>query len=149
MIALISLCILGTTFILEHFFEIPVCRMCMLERYPYAVATLLGVLFYMFSDPTILHRWARYLLIATFIVSTGLSFYHMGLEHNWFDLPEFCKGSSLKLDTVEALRAQILSQTTVIPCNVVSLRLFFLSLAEWNGITSLILLGASWKLLKK
>lgn len=141
--------ILLASLILEHIFQIPLCRMCILERYPYMVATGLGIVLY-FSAPTSpLYRVALSLLLLTFVVSAGLSFYHIGIEHVWFDLPSFCQPHSPPAATFDALRAQILGQTTVVPCNVVSLRIFFLSLAEWNGIISLLLTGATWILLKK
>lgn len=148
-ICLASLLILCVSFLMEYAFNIPVCRMCSLERYPYVVATLVTLSLYSLDEKHSFYLGLKYILILTFLMSTSLAFYHIGLEHGWFDLPSFCKGSPLKLETVEALREQILNQTTVIPCNVVSLRVFFLSLAEWNGITSLILLGISWALLKK
>jgi disulfide bond formation protein DsbB len=149
LIILTSLLVLITTFILEHFFEVPICRMCTIERYPYAIAALLGVFLYFFSENTPFYKWGKYLLLIIFIVSLGLSFYHIGLEYEWFQLPSFCQGESAKFDTVKDLRQQILNQKTVIPCNIVPLRLFFLSLAEWNGIASFFLLSISWKLLRK
>ena len=129
LLALFSLLILMITLIMEYFFKVPVCRMCLLERYPYLAAAIVGLLAYFFTENSPLHPWFKYCLILVFLISTGLSFYHIGLEYGWFNLPSFCKESSPKLETVEALRDQILNQKTIIPCNVVPLRIFFLSLA--------------------
>jgi disulfide bond formation protein DsbB len=148
LISLSSLLILLTTFLMEHGFNIPICRMCLLERYPYVAAVLVALASYFLEEKNPLSRWLKYALAVIFLISTGLSIYHLGLEHEWFDLPSFCQGSSTKAATVDALRAQIMSQKTFIPCNVVSLRIFFFSLAEWNAFASLFLLGLAWKSLK-
>ena len=149
LISLTTACILLASLILEHIFQVPICRMCLFERYPYMVATCLGVVLYFCPSNIELYRWVLHLLLITFLISTGLSLYHIGIEYDWFDLPSFCQIQYASATTVDALRDQILSQTRLVPCNVVSLRIFFLSLAEWNGIVSLLLSGATWKLLKK
>lgn len=148
LISLSSLLILLTTFLMEHGFNIPICRMCLLERYPYLAAVLVALASYFLEEKNSLSRWLKYTLVVIFFISTGLSVYHIGLEYGWFDLPSFCQGSSTTAATVDALRAQIMSQKTFIPCNVVSLRIFFFSLAEWNAFASLLLLGLAWKRLK-
>ena len=133
---------------MEYGFNIPVCRMCLLERYPYLAASLVALMLYVLDGKNPLSCWLKYILVVIFFIGTGLSVYHIGLEYGWFELPSFCQGSSTKVNTVEALRAQIMSQKTFIPCNMVPMRILFLSLAEWNAFVSLILLGLSWKNLK-
>ncbi|MDC0348866.1 disulfide bond formation protein B [Alphaproteobacteria bacterium] len=150
-ISALSFLILMTALIMEHFFDVPVCRMCVFERYPYILSTLLGGVFFFWAEKSFVQRWASHLLTIVFLIGLGLSLYHVALEYRWIDLPVFCKGSSslLGLDTLESLRAHILSQNKIIPCNIVPLRILFLSLAEWNAISSLLLLTGSWTLLKK
>jgi len=151
MISALSFLILMTALVMEHFFDVPVCRMCTFERYPYILAILLGGIFFFWEKKPLVQYWAAGLLTTAFFIGLGLSLYHVALEYRWIDLPSFCKGTSsiLGLDTLEDLRAHILSQNKIIPCNVVPLRILFLSLAEWNVLSSLLLLIGSWTLLKK
>lgn len=141
--------ILAFAFFAQHVLEIPLCRMCLVERYTYFIATLIGLILFFVPFHTPVFSLLKYLLMATFLTSLGFSLYHIGLEHGWFELPSFCKIDARTNQSIESMRAQIMAQQTTIPCNEIPLRLVFLSLAEWNGIASLILVGFSWILVRR
>lgn len=148
-LGIVSLTILSTTFLMEYGFKIPTCHMCVLERYPYLSASVLSFSLYFIPPGTLSHGIFKYCLFSAFLTSTLLSSYHIGLEHGGFELPSFCKPAPLSAHSVEVLREKIMNQKTVIPCNAIPIRIFFLSLAEWNGLISLVLLGISWKNMTK
>lgn len=148
-IAFLSFGLLLATFIMEHVFHISVCQMCRFERYPYWGGTILATLMYLFVLGPASVKILKHLLVLNFVTGLGLSLYHVGLEYNLFNLPSFCQPPQISAHSVEALKAQLLNQPLMVPCNIVSLRIFFLSLAEWNAIVSAFLTGLSWILLKK
>jgi disulfide bond formation protein DsbB len=61
------------------------CALCLLERWPYRVAIVLGLL-----ASVVPHRWARALLVLvvlSMLVSTALAFVHVGVEQHWWPSP--------------------------------------------------------------
>jgi disulfide bond formation protein DsbB len=85
-------------------------------------------------------RWVALLLAFVFVVSTGLAFYHVGVEQHWFAGPTACSGAATAADTLEALKAQILHQQPV-RCDEPAWSLWGISLAGWNLLASLIMIG--------
>jgi disulfide bond formation protein DsbB len=84
--------------------------------------------------------WVALLLAGVFVVSSGLAFYHIGVEQHWFTGPTACSGAATAADTVEALKAQLLRQQPV-RCDEPAWSLWGISLAGWNLLASLIMTG--------
>ena len=84
--------------------------------------------------------WVALLLAAVFAVGGALAFFHFGVERHWFAGPAACSGAATAADTVEALKAQILGQQPV-RCDEVPWSLWGVSLAGWNLLASLIMMG--------
>jgi disulfide bond formation protein DsbB len=80
------------------------------------------------------------LLAAVFVAGSGLAFYHVGVEQHWFVGPTACSGAATDADTLEALKAQILHQQPV-RCDEPAWSLAGISLAGWNLLASLIMIG--------
>jgi disulfide bond formation protein DsbB len=89
------------------------------------------------------------LLAFVFVVSSGLAFYHVGVEQHWFAGPTACSGAATAADTLEALKAQILRQQPV-RCDEPAWSLWGISLAGWNLLASLVMgstcLAVFWRL---
>lgn len=117
------------------------CQMCILERYPYSALLILSMISYFFP----LHKIAPLVqagIILTLLTSLGLSFYHVGLEYHFFNLPHFCGGGDPgHFENVEALKAYLSEQTQIVRCDIVLLKVLGHSLAEWNFFLSAALLG--------
>ncbi|UNM06171.1 MAG: demethoxyubiquinone hydroxylase family protein [Holosporaceae bacterium] len=79
-----------------------------------------------------------------FLVSFGLSAYHVMIEYGIIPLPDFCKTDLLKATSFEELKAQIMNTKKLVPCNAASAKVLFLTLAEWNTIISFLLLISAW-----
>jgi disulfide bond formation protein DsbB len=134
-ISFLALCM---AFIGQYGFDLPPCRFCIYERYPYGIAfisSLVGM-----SQPS----WLPYLqklFFITFVAGTLLTATHVMIEHGWIPLPRFCT-SDLTLNaetTVESLKLQMMEQPRVTPCHIAPLKIFGLSFAEYNLVLSLFL----------
>lgn len=145
----LSFLVLATSLIFEHGFDLPVCQLCMYERYPYTAAIGFGLFGVFFHKNPASIRFARTLLLFVFALSFLLSVYHVLIEHGLIPLPDFCKTGLSKVSNFNELKTQIMAQKKLVPCNTVPLRILFLSLAEWNGIVSLLLFAGAWHLKKK
>lgn len=146
LVSLISGGILCGSLTIEHIFKIPVCPLCSYERFPYIIAIIFGLFGMYFHNNRGTLRFARIALVATFSMGLCLAIYHVLIERHLMPMPEFCKVSLPKGASLEELKAFIMKQKKFVPCNQVSLRILFLSLAEWNVLASLFMLLGSWKL---
>jgi len=115
------------------------CELCLLQRWPWAVAIVISFVATMVGSRPAL-PWVALLLAAVFIVSGGLAFYHVGVEQHWLAGPSACSGAATAADTVEALKAQILHQQPV-RCDEPAWSLWGISLAGWNFLASLVMTG--------
>jgi disulfide bond formation protein DsbB len=116
------------------------CELCLLERRPYYVgvpATLVVVLAWK-SRPVVIAGGALVTLI--YIASSGLAFYHVGVEQHWFAGPTSCTGGPSTARTIEELEAQLSAQQPV-RCDAPQWTLAGVSLAGWNFLASLALMG--------
>jgi disulfide bond formation protein DsbB len=80
------------------------------------------------------------LLALVFAAGTALAFYHVGVELHWFAGPSACTASAGTPSTLEALKAQLLHQQPV-RCDEPAWALFGISLAGWNLLASLAMVG--------
>lgn len=131
---LASVAILGTVFAMQYLGGLAPCELCIAQRWPYGAAiafTLVALL------PGVSPGWRRVLLglagIA-FVVTSGIGFYHAGVELKVFAGPTACTGD-LSATTVEALRRQLLA-TPVVRCDEIQWSLFGITLAGYNFIVA-------------
>lgn len=104
------------------------CAMCIWQRWPHVVAIVAGAI-------ALRLPVANWLGAGAMAVSTGLGLYHTGVERDWWDGPASCTGSGGDL-------GDLLSTTgTLVMCDDVAWELFGLSMASWNAVASLVLLG--------
>ena len=132
--ALLLLAALGSQFI----GGLAPCPLCIWQRWPHAVAILLGVL-----AMTVLWRERRWLAMggaAAMLAGAGLGLYHAGVEQGWWQGPASCAaGSPTGLDT-DALMEQIM-EAPLVRCDEVAWSFLGLSMASWNALISLGLAG--------
>ncbi len=82
-------------------------------------------------------------LLASLLALAGgaLSVFHAGGERGWWSLTLLCEGFAFDPDmTTEELRTLLLTQKPV-PCDEAALRVFGLSLSEYNALFSFFVLG--------
>ena len=118
------------------------CNLCLIERLPYIssiILTLLSLILKKFEKIIFI------LLALIFISATIISFYHFGIEQGFFQESLVCNSDNEinnlnKEDLLKKLQKRTIS------CKDVDFRLFGLSLATINTITSFILSVITFKI---
>tara|TARA_B100000965_G_C19036106_1_gene517449 strand:+ start:43 stop:525 length:483 start_codon:yes stop_codon:yes gene_type:complete len=135
LIFLISIIALASAFFIEHVLGHQPCNLCVLERIPYLVAMIIILLNYKFIH---LEKYFILSLSLIFLVATGLSLYHFGIEQGFIKESLVCdlnSGSNLlsKEDILKQLQQKNVS------CQDVTFKLFGLSLTSYNILISLVI----------
>ena len=138
LLSISSIALLGAL-VAQHAFDLPPCRLCIYERYPYGIAFLLSLIGMGRKS------WGPSLKKAFLIIFLGssvLTAYHVAVEHEWVPSPTSCQSDVeiTKTTTIEDLKMQFLNQPRVTPCHIAPIKIFGLSLAEYNLLLSLGLL---------
>lgn len=126
-----ALATLATVFALQYLAGLAPCRMCIWQRWPFAVLAGVGLIG-MFA-------WSRMMLslaLVTLLVSVGLGGYHVAVEQGWLALPAGCAVGT-DAGSVEELKAMLKAAPPT--CDQIDFTFLGLSLAGWNVVASLIL----------
>ena len=118
------------------------CALCLLERWPWRVAVILGLLA-AFVRPRQAGRGLLALLALTLLVSAGLAFVHVGVEQGLWPspLPE-CAAPELHGGSIAQLLASMPAHPSK-PCDAPSFLIpgLPLSMAAMNLLYALVVLG--------
>ncbi len=116
------------------------CQLCYAERVPYYIGIPLLAIALLAAtgkrSPLIV-RGALILFALLMLYGLGLSVYHVGVEWEWWQGPTSCSGPT---SSGPASAVDLLSQmqaTKVVSCKEVTVRIFGMSLAFWNGVATL------------
>jgi disulfide bond formation protein DsbB len=141
-LALICAGVLGAAYVMEHYFAVHPCQMCLYERNIFIGAGVLS--FLCLFLPQRMQYYA--ILILGFIFAGGalLAAYHVAIQQHFVALPSFCGSNDFSsFDSVESLKEQLL-KTPFVRCDKVTWSLFGLSLAAYNALLSLVLALFCW-----
>jgi disulfide bond formation protein DsbB len=135
LLAFTAAVILLTVFALQYLADLAPCRMCIWQRWPFAILVVLG-LAGAFWKP----RLALALSVPLLLVSAGLAGYHVAVEQGWLALPAGCAagGEATSVEELKALLAEAPPS-----CDQVGFTWLGMSLAGWNLLVSLVLAGFS------
>lgn len=126
----------------EHWFGFVPCALCLLERWPWRAAVVLGLLA-AFVRPRLAGRGLLALVALCLLVSAGLGFVHVGVEQGLWPspLPE-CAAPEIHGANLAQLLASMPARPSK-PCDAPSFLIpgLPLSMAAMNLLYSLILLG--------
>ena len=143
-----SAAVLSGAFISQYWGGLAPCELCLLQRWPWAVAIIISLIAITVGRRSTL-PWVALLLSASFVVGSALALYHVGVEKHWFAGPSACTGAATAADTVETLKARILGHMPV-RCDEPAWSLWGISLAGWNLVASLVManscLAVFWRL---
>jgi disulfide bond formation protein DsbB len=140
---LICVGVLIAAYIMEHYFGVLPCQMCLYERNVFMVAGAFSFLSF-FLAPARYHKTILVILGLIFLGGALLAAYHVAIQQHWVALPSFCASNDFSaFDSVESLKEQML-QTPFVRCDKVTWKLFGLSLAAYNMLLSLVLAVACW-----
>jgi disulfide bond formation protein DsbB len=97
---------LGIAEVSEHWGGLVPCALCLVERWPYRVAIVLGLI--AFVVPPVIARWLLVLTVGTLLVGAAFAFVHVGVElHYWpSPLPE-CAAPTLGTGSIAERLAQM------------------------------------------
>ncbi len=119
------------------------CDLCYEQRYAYYFGVPLALLTAgaaAAKAPRALLFAGFALLAAIFLYNAGLAVYHSGVEAKYWAGPTACTGTAAEPGNADDLLKQ-LQTVRVVRCDEVSLRVFGLSLANWNILISAALAG--------
>ena len=136
-----SVLILISVFIIEYFFGYQPCNLCVIERFPYALAIIILFLNYNFKKDQIFYS---VLLMLVFLFSTLISIYHFGIEQGFIAESMVCLSENLNLITKEDILNSL--QELRISCKDVAFKIFGFSLTTYNMIMSTIMFIISIKI---
>lgn len=113
------------------------CKLCYWQRYPHALAIAIGVLALWLGGRTL--AWLGALAA---LATAGVGLYHTGVERGWWEGPTSCSGAGAGLGGLNG--SDLLSTdgpVNVVMCDQVAWQMFGLSMASWNMLASLVLVG--------
>ena len=131
----ISLISITSAFFIEHVLGHQPCNLCLIQRIPYGLCIILISLYYFQRQN---EKFIILLLILIFSFSFLISFYHFGIEQDFFEESTVCKmKNTSEVISKEELLKQL--QVKTISCKDVTFRIFGFSLTTFNMVISLIL----------
>jgi disulfide bond formation protein DsbB len=140
-----SLGVIATALGFEHLGGYVPCPLCLQQRYAYYFA--IPVLFAAMALTSEKPRFAAFLFFGValaFLANAGLGVYHSGVEWKFWPGPETC-GTVQAMPTTAGDLLKQLEETRVVRCDEAAWRLFGLSFAGWNVVTSIALMAISLK----
>jgi len=116
---------------------LPPCKLCYWQRYPHVMAVVIGVLALWLGG-----RVLALLGALAALATAGVGLYHTGVERGWWEGPTSCTGNGGGLGGLSG--SDLLSTdgpVNVVMCDQVAWEMFGLSMASWNMLASLVLVG--------
>ena len=140
----ISLISLISAFFIEYLLGHQPCNLCLIQRIPYGLSMIL-IIFSFFQKKN--NEFVVLLLIIIFSFSLIISFYHFGIEQDFFEESTVCGLKNVSdIISKEELLKQFQEKT--VSCKDVTFRIFGFSLTTFNIIISLILILVLTKIFK-
>src|SRR5438067_13477824 len=97
-----SAIVLGAALLSQYWGGLKPCELCLLQRWPWAVAIVISLVA-AFAGGRGGLPWLALILAGVFALSVAFAFYHVGVETHWFAGPSACTASSSGAQTLEAL----------------------------------------------
>ena len=145
LILIFSIFSLGVAYFVQYILEHKPCNLCLIERLPYISSIIIILLVLILKK---FEKFIIFLLALTFVSATLISFYHFGIEQDFFKESLVCNSSNeINNLTKENLLKELQKKT--ISCKDVSFTFLGLSLAAINTIISLVLSVITSKLFLK
>jgi disulfide bond formation protein DsbB len=133
----VSALVLGAALLSQYWGGLAPCELCLLQRWPWAVAITVSLVA-LFAGARPALPWLALFLAVVFAAGVVFAFYHVGVEQKWFAGPTACTANAGGAMTLEEMKQQILATAPVL-CDQVQWSLIGVSLAGWNLLASLIM----------
>jgi disulfide bond formation protein DsbB len=112
------------------------CHLCLLQRWPHYAAIAIAALTLLFLGGR--ENLVVKLLGLIMVGSALFGAYHAGVEWKFWPGPSTCTGTAMTQGLPDLTKP-------VVMCDEAALRIFGVSLAGWNAITSAVLAGVAFK----
>jgi disulfide bond formation protein DsbB len=138
-VAMASILILGGAIplagaiVAQYGFHLHPCHFCLLERYPYVVAMLLGALTLLVERGDVAWRILAVLGIYALLTTAILGIVHTGIERHLLAYTGGCVAQEPADHSLEALKAAIES-APIVACDQAAVSFLGLSMATWNTL---------------
>lgn len=135
-----SIALLGGALLFQYVGGLAPCQMCIWQRWPHAIAIVLGV--FAFIPAT--RKYAARLAALAVLIGAGIGAFHAGVEWNWWEGITSCAGTGNTLGGMGA--GDLLSldgPLAVVRCDEAAWVFLGISMAGWNALFSLVL-GGIW-----
>tara|TARA_B100000683_G_C12175101_1_gene425991 strand:- start:13 stop:492 length:480 start_codon:yes stop_codon:yes gene_type:complete len=132
---LAQILILFSVYYIEYVMDIYACKLCKYQRLPFFLNIL--CLFLLILNKKRFHFFL-YVLSISIIVNISISFYHVGIEREFFTENQVCIANQNAQNEKDLLNQLINDQKD--SCANVRFKLFKLSLSELNLITNIVFL---------
>ena len=130
-----SAAVLAGAYAFQHLGGMAPCKLCLWQRWPHATAILIGIAIAVTGEVKL--AW----LGAIAALSTAaIGAYHVGVEQGWWEGPTSCTSSGVSNLSAQELMDQILA-APLVRCDDIAWQLAGISMAGWNAIVSLMLMG--------
>lgn len=122
------------------------CELCYLQRYGYWAVILLGAITITQNRAPHRRGWLLGLTGLALLVVAGMAFFHVGVEHGWWEGSSACVGASTTGQSIEQMTETILN-APLVRCDTPAFVLFGISMAGYDviyalGLAALTLFGA-------
>jgi disulfide bond formation protein DsbB len=142
-IMLIGIAVFASAYVMENYFGVLSCKLCVYERLVFAVGGGIAFVSLIILTPR-LQSMAVSLIGITFLFGGCLALYHVAIQQHLVDLPTFCNTMDFgAMNNVQALKEALL-QTPFVRCDQVNWSFMGLSLAAYNAILSFFLTFVCW-----
>ena len=140
---------LGFAFAAQYGFGLAPCVLCLYQRWPFAIAIVLGALGIALAASGRSPGWVLALAGLVFTANAGIAFYHVGVEQHWWRGTASCSAVVGQAKTLAELKAQVLA-APLVRCDEVAWSFLGLSMAGWNvllsgGLALFSFVAASWQ----
>lgn len=143
---LVAAAMLATAHAFETFGGYAPCMLCLRQREVYWAILALGLIFMVLVRTPGGPRWRAatcWVLALGFAISCGVAVYHTGAEWKFWPGPQSCSGGGSKVNMAD-IQAMLDGATFKPPsCENAAWRMAGLSMAGWNALVSLGLVGLS------
>lgn len=119
-------------YILENFFDVLPCDLCIMQRYPFAIVMVLMLIAFALKFSDLRARQVMALAGLVLVVNAGIAVFHSGVELHWWEGTDGCGVNPLVFaDDLAAMRNALLNAPTV-RCDEINFTFLGMTIANWN-----------------
>ena len=135
---LIAAVALGSAYVAALIYELKPCTLCLYQRIPFVLLGIMGILAYIFTDKLPI-KLVTYIAGLVLLASSGLAFYHVGVEQHWWVSATSCAGGDQGRVLTMSEFQSLIKQKQIVACDDTVWNLFGFSMATYNAAASLII----------